>query len=56
MDIVAIRLVLVTTKPGLIVMCQYPNMVVAFFECMRIDSTFLDRDSLPFVMIYKQIT
>ena len=51
MNIIAIRLVLIGTKPGLVVMCKILTVVVKFYLCVRVNSTFLGRDSLPLVLI-----
>ena len=51
MNITVIRLVIVTTSTGFVVMCKILTVVVAFFECARVNSTFLGRDSLPLVLI-----
>ena len=52
MNIIVIRLVLVGTKIGFVVMCIILMVVVAFFECASVDSTFLGHDSLLLVLIY----
>ena len=46
MNVIAMWLVLVRTKLG----CINILTVVAYFECAHINSTFLDHDSLPFVL------
>ena len=51
MNIIAIQLVLVRTKPGLVVMCIYPHSSCVFY-CMPVNSTFLDCKSLPFVLMH----
>ena len=53
MNIIAIWLVLVRTKPTLVVIYIYPHSshVFWFFEWAHVNSTFLGRDSLPFVLI-----
>ena len=51
MNIIAIRLVLVGTKSGLVVMCKILMAVVAFYLCAGVNSIFLGRDSLPLVLI-----
>ena len=51
MNITVIRLVIVATSTGFVVMCKILTVVVAFFECARVNSTFLGRDSLPLVLI-----
>ena len=54
MNIIAMQLVLVRTQPGLVVMCKYPYGSHVF-ECARINSTFLGRYSLPFILIYSSL-
>ena len=53
MNIIAIQLVLVGTKPGLIVMCKI--LMVAsrriFILCACVNSTFLGCDSLLLILI-----
>ena len=51
MNINAVRLVLVGTKTISIVMCKILMVVVMFFGCAHINSTFLGHDSLPLVLI-----
>ena len=51
MNIIAIQLALVGTKPGLVVMCKILMVVVAFLFCTCINSTFLGRDLLLLVLI-----
>ena len=36
MSIIAVRLVLVQTKTGSVVMCKIPMVVVMFFECTQL--------------------
>ena len=55
MNITAIRLVFVRTNTGFVVMCKILSVVVAFFECTRINSTFLGHDSLLLVLIYMYV-
>ena len=51
MNIIAIRLVLVGTKKGIVVMCKTLTVVVMFFEHAHINFTLLGRDSqLPVLM------
>ena len=52
MNTTAIRLVFVETNTVFDVMCKILTVVVAFFECACVNSTFLGRDSLPLVLIY----
>ena len=47
MNVIAVRLVLVEIKTGSIVTCKILTVVVAFFECARVNFTFLGRDSVP---------
>ena len=54
MNITVIRLVIVVTSTGFVVMCKILTVVVAFFECARVNSTFLGCDSLPLVLITYQ--
>ena len=51
MNITVTRLVIIATSTGLIVMCKILKVVVAFFECVRVNSTFLGRNPLPLVLI-----
>ena len=51
MNITVIRLVIVATSTGFVVMCKILTVVIAFFECARINSTFLGRDSLLLILI-----
>ena len=55
MNITVIRLVIVATSTGFVVMCKILTVVVAFFECARVNSTFLGRDSLPLVLMTTNI-
>ena len=50
MNIIAIRLVLVETKTGFIVMCEILTVVVMFFERTHVNSIFLGCDSLLFIL------
>ena len=52
MNVIALRLVLVGTKTGFVVMCKILMVVVMFFECTYVYSSFLGRDSLPLVLIH----
>ena len=51
-----IRLVIVATSTGFVVMCKILTVVVVFFLNARVNSTFLGRNSLPLVLIDKMIT
>ena len=53
MNIIAIRLVLVGMKIVFIVMCKIltDTVVVTFFECVHVNSTFLGCDSLLLVLM-----
>ena len=51
LNITAIKLVLVEAKTGSIVMYKILTVVVAFFECAHINSTFLGYNSIPLVLI-----
>ena len=51
MNITVIRLGMVATSTGFVVMCKILTVVVTFFECTRVNSTFLGRNSLPLVLI-----
>ena len=51
MNITVIRLVIVATSTGFVVMCKILTVVVAFFLNVRVNSTFLGHDSLPLVLI-----
>ena len=51
MNIIAIWLVIVGTKSGLVVMCKILTAVVVFFIYAHVNSTFLGCDSLPLVLI-----
>ena len=55
MNIIAIWLVLEGTKPGVIVMCKILTVVVGFYLCASINSTFLGCDSLPLILIKTNI-
>ena len=55
MNVTAIRLIFVRTNTGFVVMCKILLVVVAFFECTRVNSTFLGRNSLPLVLIYMYV-
>ena len=49
MNITVIRLVIVATSTGFVVMYKILTVVVAFFNA-RVNSTFLGRDSLPLIL------
>ena len=52
MNIIAIRLVLVGTKTSFIIRHKVLTVVVPLFECVYVNSTFFDTDSLPLVLIW----
>ena len=51
MNITVIRLVIVATNTGFVVMCKILTVVIAFFLNVRVNSTFLGHDSLPLILI-----
>ena len=51
MNITVIRLVIVATSIGFVVMCKILSVVVAFFLNACLNSTILGRDSLPLILI-----
>ena len=56
MNITVIRLVIVATSTGSVVMCKILSVVVAFFLNACVNSTFLGRDSLPLVLISSKLS
>ena len=52
MNITVIRLVIIATSTGFVVMCKILTVVVASrFLNAHVNSTFLGRDSLPLILI-----
>ena len=50
MNFITIRLVLVGTRKGFVVMYKILTVVIAFFECEHVNSTFFSRDSLLLIL------
>ena len=55
MNIIVIRLVIVATSTGFVVMCKILMVVVVVFQCVGVDSTFLGHDSLPLIFIKRNV-
>ena len=56
MNINVVRLVLVGTKTNPVVMCKILTvLVIMFFECARVNSSFFGCDSLPLVFLSEEM-